>query len=346
MSIATFADVTLDDVLPPAPEPDLPLPPPVALTGPKPSEVAERSVITHLRHVGLAMVDYERSLRFYEGVWGLYRVADDGNVAFLGAVGSPEPYILRIRRAGGSRTDLVAFGATDRAGVDRLAAELASAGVRMVSEPGLLATPGGGYGFRFFDPDGRTVEVSADVAPKPHRELEPRESVPRRISHVVINTPDVERLTAWYQQHLRFRLSDWLADRMSFLRCSQEHHKLAIAHGRTPTLNHVSFEMGGIDEYLRGTGRLVREGNAPLWGPGRHSAGDNVYSYFADPDRNVVEYTTELELVPDEDTWVPRRWSMDNRYADRWGTAGSGEDLFALGATSQPDTGLWTPPPL
>ena len=66
--------------------------------------------------------------------------------------------------------------------------------------------------------------------------------------------------------------------------------------------------MRDIDEYMRGTGRMVRQGHAPLWGPGRHSSGDNVYSYFAGPDDFVVEYTTALERIGDEDAWVPRVW--------------------------------------
>ena len=53
--------------------------------------------------------------------------------------------------------------------MDGLAAPLASDAIRLAAEPGTLATPGGGYGFRFLDPDGRLVEVSADVAAKPYR---------------------------------------------------------------------------------------------------------------------------------------------------------------------------------
>jgi catechol 2,3-dioxygenase-like lactoylglutathione lyase family enzyme len=343
---SSFSDIDLGGIEPPPPAPELPLPPPVARTGPAASEIAAGCAITHLRYVGLAMADYERSLRFYEQTWGLYRIADDGNVAFLGSVGSPEPFILRLRAADTSRTDIISFGARDPAAVDELAARLGADGVRLIREPGRLASPGGGYGLRFFDPEGRVVEVSADVGAKPYRELQARESVPRKISHVVINSPDVPGLMAFYERHLRFRLSDWLADRMCFLRCSAEHHNLAIAHGDVPGLNHVSFEMRGIEEYLRGTGRLIRAGYRPLWGPGRHSAGDNTYAYFADPDRNVVEYTTELELVSDEDAWIPRVWSMDNAYADRWGTGGTGADLFALFADVRNDAGLWQPPPI
>jgi len=332
-------------------------PPPAAATGPAPappsprpaeasSVRAARSPITHLRYVALATEDFATTVAFYEGIWGLYRVAGDHSVAFLGAVGSPEPYVIRIRAAAERRTDLIAFGARDRAAVDGLAERLGRAGVPIASLPAALDTPGGGYGFRFFDPDGRQVEVSAEVSPKPYRELEVDESVPRQLSHVVVASPDVPGLMAFYEAYLGLRLSDWLEDRMCFLRCSSAHHSLAIAASPHAGLNHVSFEMRGIEEYMRGTGRMVRHGNDPLWGPGRHTAGDNVYSYFAGPDSFVVEYTTELEQVPDEDAWVPRVWPATPEYADRWGTAGPGEDLFALWHRTPAEAGLWTPTPV
>ena len=149
----------------------------------RPSELARRSPITHVRYVALATEDLARTVAFYQGIWGLYPVGGDGDVVFLGAVGSPKPCVLRVRAATERRTDLIAFGAKDRAAVDDLASVLASDGVRIAAEPGTLAVPGGGYGFRFFDLDGRLVEVSADVAAKPFREIEAGESVPRKLSH-------------------------------------------------------------------------------------------------------------------------------------------------------------------
>ena len=82
---SSFSDINLDGIQPPPPAPDLPLAPPAPRAGPPASEIAARSGITHLRYVGLAMADYERSLWFYERTWGLYQIADDGNVAFLGS---------------------------------------------------------------------------------------------------------------------------------------------------------------------------------------------------------------------------------------------------------------------
>jgi catechol 2,3-dioxygenase-like lactoylglutathione lyase family enzyme len=169
------------------------------------------SLITHLRHVDLAIPDYDRQLDFYTSVWGLTKVADDGGIAFLAAEGSPERYVIRLRKDADKRLDLVSFGANTEADVDTLAERLITANVPIATEPGTLATEGGGYGLRFFDLDGRTVEVSAGVATRTHRKVAERESIPVRLSHVVLNSTDPDRTAQWYADVLDFRLSDTLA---------------------------------------------------------------------------------------------------------------------------------------
>ncbi|WP_426243600.1 VOC family protein [Nocardioides sp. LHG3406-4] len=305
-----------------------------------------RSLITHLRHVGIAAPDFAAASEFYRTTWGLTQVDEDGGIAFFGSPASPESYILRVRKDASKRLDLVAFGAANRADVDTLAERLAAGGVTLDRAPDTLGTPGGGYGFRFFDPDGRLIEVSSDVAERPARPLEPGESIPRKLSHVVFNSTDVPATKRFYEQLMGLRLSDWLADQMCFLRSGADHHILAIARGPHVSLNHISFEMRGIDEYMRGTGRLLRSGHDIVWGPGRHGPGDNTFSYFFDPNGNIMEYTTELETIPDEQTWVPRVFEINDENSDQWGTANPITEVMIPAQFNDPDQGLWTTSPV
>jgi catechol 2,3-dioxygenase-like lactoylglutathione lyase family enzyme len=309
------------------------------------------SLITHLRHVDLAVPDYARQLDFYAGTWGLTPVASGAGIAFLAAEGSPERYVIRLRRDADKRLDLVAFGAANRADVDALAERLITRGVALAREPAALATEGGGYGLRFFDVDGRTVEVSAEVATRKHRKIEEQESVPVRLSHVVLNGTDPDRTARWYADVLGFRLSDTLAGDdmgtvMNFMRCSPRHHSVAFARGPHVSLHHVSFELRGIDEFMRGTGRVMRSGTRMVWGPGRHLAGANTFAYFLDPGRNTVEYTTALQEL-DEDAWHPHVYDMhDDEVQDQWGTANPMNELVAQESFNDPDPGLFTAPPV
>ena len=220
-----------------------------------------------------------------------------------------------------------------------------------MSEPTDLQTLGGGYGFRFFDLEGRTIEVSTEVELRRHRKIEERESIPVRLSHVVLNSPNPSRTQAFYEQHLQFALSDELVhpyagELMKFMRCNPQHHSMAIAKGPHVALHHISFEMRGLDEYMRGTGRLLRAGTRMVWGPGRHMAGDNTFSYFLDPHGNTVEYTTELEQL-DEDTWHPSVYDVSQEQnQDQWGTANPFDEQLAKESFNDVDRGLFVAPPV
>ncbi|MEB3371684.1 VOC family protein [Saccharopolyspora mangrovi] len=308
-------------------------------------------LITHLRHLDIAVPDHAKQVQFYTDLWGLTPIAEDSGITFLAAEGSPEQYVVRLREAEEKRLDLIAFGAADEASVDALAQRLAGDGVQLVSEPGALQTPGGGYGFRFFDVDGRTVEISCDVAVRRHRRVEEQEAIPVKLSHVVINSPSPQRTRAFYEKHLAFALSDTLfhpkmGEAMYFMRCNPQHHSLAIARGPHVSLHHASFEMRGIDEYMRGTGRLLRHDVKKVWGPGRHLAGNNTFSYFLDPHGNTVEYTTELEQL-DEDTWHPHLYDFTQpEVSDQWGTANPMDEFVAAESFNDPDRGVFVAPPV
>ena len=307
--------------------------------------------ITHLRHVDLAVPDYETQRTFYKDTWGLTEMATDGDLSYLAAEGSPEQYIIRLRKDPDKRLDLISFGATDEAAVDALADKLGGEGVTLVAEPDKLHTAGGGYGFRFFDIDGRTIEISADVETRRHRPIEEGEAIPVRISHAVMNSNDPNKTMAFYENVLGFKLSDtlWSAhmgEMMHFMRCNDWHHSLAIARGPHTSVHHVSFEMRGLDEYMRGTGRVMRAGIKKVWGPGRHLAGNNTFSYFLDPSGNTMEYTTELERL-ETDQWHPTLYDIaDPNVQDQWGTANPMSEFVARESFNDVDRGVFVAPPV
>ncbi|MHB1987970.1 MAG: VOC family protein [Acidimicrobiales bacterium] len=299
-------------------------------------------LVRSVRHVGLGVPDLSAARSFYESVWGLVANTTTSDAVFLAAAGSPEAFVLRLRKAPEQRLDLVSLAVDSRIDVDRLAELVTAAGCRLSSEPGRISTPGGGYGFRFFDPDGRTIEISAEVAPRVPRVVAPREAIPVGLSHVVLNTADMARMTRFLVDVLGFRVSDYLEDKMVFLRCGEPHHAIAIAGSPHTSLNHVAYELRDVDDYMFGTGRVSRSGQRLIWGPGRHGPGDNTFSYFEDPARFVCEYTTGLEAIRDESTHEPRVYRSIPEESDLWGTAGVRLAEPFLGT---PDPGAWTPPP-
>lgn len=306
-------------------------------------------LITHLRHVDLAVPNFDAQRDFYTNLWGLTEVAADTGISYLAAEGSSESHVVRIRKSEGKGLETLALGAADRPSVDQLAEQLGAAGVSIVSEPAELSGPFGGYGVRFFDPDGRVIEVSTEVQDRTARDVEAGESIPVKLSHCVVNSPNPVATAEWYENHLGFDESDRLVAPemgvlMVFLRCNDSHHSVAIAGGPHASLHHLSFELRGVDEYMRGTGRVLRAGGDLVWGPGRHKAGDNTFSYFLDPSGNTMEYTTELERV-DESTWQPQEHDVTQPTTqDQWGTAAPMGPDIASKSFNEPDACLFVAP--
>ncbi len=254
------------------------------------------SRVTDIRHVGYAVADLDSERAFYRDVWGLREVGAHDGCWHYAAHGNDELFVVRLRQAAQQRIDIMALKADSRADVDVLHDRVVAAGCRIIFAPRALTTLGGGYGFRFFSAEGLPFEISAGVASGAARPLERWEGIPAKISHIVLHAPDHKAMVAFFCDVLGFRVSDWLGDFMCFLRCNTAHHRLAILPG-PPCLNHVAYDLPSVDDVMRGIHRLKRTGTDLRWGPGRHTAGNNIFSYFTTPAGFAVEYTSDLEEV-------------------------------------------------
>lgn len=292
--------------------------------------------VSEIRYIGYAVPDFEAERRFYAEVWGLEPVASDDGMAYFAAPGAAEHHVVRVRQSDEQRIDVIAWAAENRADVDAIFAQAQAAGAKVIAEPHELTSPGGGYGARFFDLDGHTLEISADVETHEPRTLARGDAVPVKISHVVMHSPDHRAAVAWYESVLGFRVSDWLGDFMCFMRCNAWHHRLAFLPG-PPCLNHVAYDMLTIDDMMRGISRLKKNDVDIKWGPGRHTAGNNTFSYFTTPASNVVEYTSELDEV-DDDHHVSTVHVPTPDVMDQWGTGVGGPHAMPHPA---PDAGIW-----
>ena len=297
--------------------------------------------VTDLHFVALAVPDLAAEREFFSDAWGLVEVAEQDGKVYFAAEGSQHPYVIRLRQDEERKTDLIGFSAASRADVDALFEQVKAAGAKTISDPGPADGPAGGYAFRFFDPDGRAIEVICDTEARQARALGKGEAIPIGLSHVVLHSPDIRKLEAFYREALGFRLSDWIGEFMVFLRCNKAHHRLAILPG-PPALNHVAFDVSSVDELMRGLARLHEKGVELSWGPGRHTAGNNTFTYYLTPNGNAVEYTSDLEEVEDE-TWQPTVYEATPAITDQWGTG-----RIITGnvphAEMTPDKGLWQVP--
>jgi len=144
---------------------------------------------------------------------------------------------------------------------------------------------------------------------------------PIRLSHVVLNSADVDAAERFATSQLGLRVSD-RTRHMTFLRCNDVHHCIAYARAGYSSLNHIAFEMADVDGVMRGIGRLRDAGYPCVWGPGRHGPGNNVFGYFVGPHGGLVEYTAEVSKAGDDHrVGSPEDWKWPPGRIDHWGVS-------------------------
>lgn len=227
---------------------------------------------------------------------------------------------------GGSTIREVVWGVKSKADLDAIAAELSKDREVSKGPDGTL---------RSADPNG--VAISFQVTqrkglssppPQPPR-LNARAKVyeraaPEHIGHVVFFTPNFKESVDFYTERLGFILSDTLTGLGAFLRCSSDHHNLFLVNHERKGLNHVSFRLKDFDEIMGGKEFLEKRGWRPVWGPGRHVIGSNLFYYFANPSGAFVEYYADMDCITNPDAWVAREWAP-------------GPDIFAVWGPSIPE---------
>ena len=122
------------------------------------------SRITEIRYVGYGVEDFDAERRFYAEDWGLVEVAAEDGLAWFKTHGHDEHHVVRLHKAATNHVEVIALAADAASDVDNLHERVAAAGCRVVHAPRPLDGPGGGYGCRFFSPDGLPFEVSSGVA--------------------------------------------------------------------------------------------------------------------------------------------------------------------------------------
>jgi len=226
----------------------------------------------------------------------------------------------------------VAFGAPG-AEFDATRESLRRAGVSEVDAP--RGAPEGGIWVR--DPDRNLVNIrpEAGEAPPPDPPLtlnspghtarvgargcpDRFEARPRRLGHVLLFSGDLERMTDFYTRVLGMKLSDRCPGIIAFLRCTPDHHNLALLASQGPGFHHGSFEVGGVDEIAMGMQRAHDAGIPVGWGLGRHVIGSNFFYYVRDPWGSWAEYFHDIDHIPETCAWQPRDFPPEDALY-RWG---------------------------
>jgi catechol 2,3-dioxygenase-like lactoylglutathione lyase family enzyme len=152
---------------------------------------------------------------------------------------------------------------------------------------------------------------------------------PKRLGHLVLWVRDLKKSTAFYTDILGLTVSDWIGDRMVFLRAGTDHHDLGLVQlppdqlrdkdDSGPRLEHFSYFVETFEDVER-IARFLQHKGVPIdRGPGKHGPGANTFLVFKDPDGHNVEVYSDMIIVDQDHPHEAKVWPDSLETFDRWG---------------------------
>lgn len=255
----------------------------------------------------------DETVAFYRDHYGLAPAHAGADEVALATAGAPRPPLI-LRQGPAPRLVSLHYAYPDAATIAAARGDAAAAG---------LDPRGIGEGFAIATPDGWSVvfHVGVDASRMARPAADDR---PLFISHAVVNSRAPDRLVAFFRDRIGFLVSDlYEQGLLTFMKCDQpQHHCLGVAPADTEGLNHFAMDCGTVDALMRGLSRMKALGHEPVWGPGRHGPGGNVFCYFEDPTGFVPEYTCEVIQIADDVAWSAKEWRRTPANGNVWLSGG------------------------
>lgn len=265
--------------------------------------------VRKIAHASYEMPDLEPQIDYYTNVLGLTLIEREKDAAYLASTIDHHSVVLRK----GDEIKCVNLGFQIGPDDDLDAFERQTQAQGVKTERKRDAEPTISDMVTFADPKGTIMEVFR--RPEPLRQkFQLKGIVPHKLGHVAFHVTDVKNVTQFYCDVLGFRVSDWMGDHFSFLRCGPDHHTINLIETGKNRHFHTAFELRDWAHMQQACDYLSIHGYRMLWGPGRHGIGHNLFAYHRSPTGLITELFAELDQMKDESLgyFEPRPWHRDN----------------------------------
>src|SRR5262252_6446899 len=189
-------------------------------------------------HATFETPDLERAIDYYTQVNGLVLAERETDRAFLASkIGQ---LVVRLDRGASAQCTGLSFEVAPNADFAAMSRFLREQGI--ACELSNDSLPGVGKVLRFKDPKGTAIELFSQWSYLGHH----HQAIgvgPLKLGHVAFFVDDARKITEFYQNILGFRVSDWVEDFFSFMRCGPDHHTVNFLTGKRTRMHHIAFEV-------------------------------------------------------------------------------------------------------
>ena len=273
--------------------------------------------VKKIAHATYETPDLDQQIEYYTDILGLGLIAREKDTAYLAS--TIDHHSVVLLKGDSARCVRIGFQLGIDDDIDGFEKQTAAHGIKIVRkkdpEPAIAEMAS------FEDPKGTVMEVFKRGEPS-HQKFPDKGIVPHKLGHVAFFVKDVKGTTDFYCNVLGFRVSDWMGDFFSFLRCGTDHHTINLMRADGDRHFHTAFELRDWGHMQTACDFLSRNGFRILWGPGRHGIGHNLFCYHRSPNGLITELFAELDQMKDEALgyFDPRPWHQDRPQRPKvWG---------------------------
>jgi catechol-2,3-dioxygenase len=265
--------------------------------------------VRKIAHVSYETPDLDKQAEYYTDILGLTLSAKERDAVYLSS--TIDHHSVVLRKGTEPRCVRIGFEIGPEDDLDGFEKQAAAQGIKTSRKKD--AEPTIGDMVVFEDPKGTVMEVFRRSEMQ-RTKFNAKGVVPHKLGHVAFHVTEVKKVTQFYCDVLGFRVSDWMGDFFSFLRCGVDHHTINLMETGSNRHFHTAFELRDWSHLETACDFLSLNGYKMLWGPGRHGIGHNLFAYHRSPNGLITELFAELDQMKDEALgyFEPRPWHRDN----------------------------------
>ena len=274
-----------------------------------------QDIVHKFGYLAIGVSDLAEAAEFYSRFARLDLTEVVGSTAFM--TGGREHHWVRLEEGNGQGVKRIGYEVSSEESFGRVRAELKTWNIEFV-EGGNPAADRVSHWLRFTDPGGTDIELYSGMY---ERGVAPVNTGVKmeKFLHGGWETAQFDKTTRFYQEVLGFKPSDWIADKVAFLRAGDRyHHSLVLLRGQRSAFNHFCVQVESIDDVMRFRNNALRHGVKLRDDLLRHAPSGSIGVYMQDEARGfAVEFCTGHPQV-DDATHKARILPMAPETADIW----------------------------
>jgi 2,3-dihydroxy-p-cumate/2,3-dihydroxybenzoate 3,4-dioxygenase len=293
------------------------------------------AAVSKLGYLTIGVHNLDEALEYYTRFVRLDVTSRVGHTAFL--TGGLEHHWIKLEEGPHEGMQRISYVVDTEAQLAEIRVRLTQAGIA-VEEGGDVHLDRVQRWLRFVDPGGMNVElfvgmVERGVAPMPTG------IAMTKFLHAAWATANFDENTAFYQNVLGFKVSDWVETRAGFFRSADKyHHSLVLIRAERALFNHFCIQVESLDDVMRARHNAVSAGVKLRDDLLRHAPSGSIGIYMKDEARKfAVEFCVGHPQI-DDATHHPRVLPSVPQTMNVW-TA----PLSNLGHHVDTAAGAWTP---